>query len=270
VAALISDSSTGYQGLPAGSIQFARMSRLPNATEEGNCPPATVSCGGLHVYQIATDHLKIARDAASYNGPSALTGDDLYHIFIACDYTAWNQIPGNGGGSSATIHPLIPQAGSGTRNFFLADIVAAHGSGSATPGPCTRQVEEHDPTGIYADPSPANAIEPFSTGKLALINGGYFANAGYSGTAGNAYTPNTLTTVNGSGTYDSTRGLYVAIRNADLASTTPFQPGSTKNWAQTLFAGTSSWVAKAANAAQISAAGFTPAYIDCGVNPTSC
>ena len=63
-----------------------------------------------------------------------------------------------------------------------------------------RTVEEHDPTGIYADPSPADAIEPFSQGKITLINSGYFAN-GVNYTRhrrGNgAYTPNYLTLESG-------------------------------------------------------------------------
>ena len=270
-AALIADSGTGYQGLPTGSIQFARMSRLPNATEEGNCP-TTGACGGLHVYQFATDTLTFVKQASGFNGPSAISIDDAYHIFVLCNYTTWNQIPGNSGGSTNTIHPLIPQSGSGTRNFFMADIQAAEGLASApSPGACTRTVEEHDPTGIYADPAPADAIEPFSSGKLTLINSGYFDNAGYTNSAGHdAYTTGYLTALTGTGTYNSNRGIYVAIRNADLGSTTPFQIGGTQNFAQTLFAGPTSYIARAANAPQIAAAGFTAAYKDCGVNPTTC
>jgi ABC-type phosphate transport system substrate-binding protein len=285
VAALINDAPAsgslpagpGYQGLPNGSIQFARMSRLPNSTEIGECT-TTNSCGGLHVYQFATDNLAIAKDAANYNGPAGLSADELYHIFVTCDYTKWNQIPGNSGGSNDTIHPLIPQSGSGTRTFFLADLAAAEGiTTTLSPGPCTRTVEEHDPTGIYADPTPQDAIEPFSTGKISLINSGYFANAGYHGTLGanGAYTPGFLNTLTGTApdntpSYLSSRGLYFVIRNTDLASTTPIQVGGTQNFAQTLFAGSTSLIARASNAGLITAAGFTQSYKDCGVNPTTC
>ena len=48
------------------------------------------------------------------------------------------------------------------------------------------------------------------------------------------------------------------------------QIGGAQNWAQTLFAGGASYLARAANAPQIAAAGFTAAYKDCGVNPTTC
>lgn len=276
VAALIADSaSPGYQGLPVGSIQFARMSRLPNTTEEGNCS-TTSPCGGLHVYQAATDNLTIAHQASAYDGPAGLTLDQLYHIFVLCDYTTWNAIPGNSAGSTATIHPLIPQPGSGTRNFFLADLQAAEGlPNPPSPGSCTRVVEEHDPTGIYADSSRADAIEPFSTGKIALINSGYFHNAGYSGTLGSAFTPGFLTTLTGAPpgggtTYNSTRGLYFVVRQPDVTSTTRFQPSSAQNFAQVLFSTPTSLIARASNGPLIVAAGFTQAYKDCGINPTTC
>jgi ABC-type phosphate transport system substrate-binding protein len=285
VAALINDAPAaggqaagpGYQGLPTGSIQFARMSRLPNSTEIGECTSAN-SCGGLHVYQFATDKLVIAHNAATYNGPPGLSADELYKIFVTCDYTKWNQIPGNTSGSSETIHPLIPQSGSGTRNFFLADLATAEGiTTTLTPGTCTRTVEEHDPTGIYADPTTADAIEPFSAAKLTLINSGYFDNAGYSGSLGahGAYTKGILSTLSGAApdgktNYNSARGLYFTIRQSDLGNKTPIQAGGALNFAQTLFAGPDSLIARASNAGLITAAGFTAAYKDCGINPTTC
>lgn len=288
VAALIADGrgGPGYDGLPLGSIQYARMSRLPNATEIGDCQAGNAVCGGLHVYQIATDQLQIAHEAVGYTGATTLDAVDLEFIYN-CQGTGangdatWAELPDHPvAGDNTPIDALIPQPGSGTRNFFLTDLDNFNGTqvfnGGNSVGACTRQVEEHDPTGIYADPSPANAIEPFSVGKIALINSGYFKNAGYKGTnfADGAYTPGFLTTIGGksqpnatskTSLYSSTRGLYIAIRQPDLASTTKFQPGGTQNWAQTLFAGPTSWVARATNAAAISAAGFTPAYKDCGV-----
>ncbi|MBN9620237.1 MAG: substrate-binding domain-containing protein, partial [Actinobacteria bacterium] len=278
VAALIPDSAApGYKNLPTGSIQFARMSRLPNATEEGNCPTTTASCAGLHVFQVATDNLTIARTTAGYNGPAGLSAAGLVSIY-SCSVTKWNALTGNSSGSSDTIHPLIPQSGSGTRNFFLADLQAANGGNPVTLGSCVRTVEEHDPTGIYGDPTPGDAIEPFSTGKLALINSGYFANgAGYSGTsfAQGAYTPNFLSTLtgtapDGSASYTSTRGLYFTVRQADVIGTTPFQPGSTQTWVSALITSGASAIRSASGKAEIQAAGFTAAYKDCGINPTAC
>jgi ABC-type phosphate transport system substrate-binding protein len=282
VGALIADATggAGYEGLPLGSIQMARMSRLPNSTEENNCLP-TSSCGGLHVYQIATDNLAIASRASAFGGtnaPAGLSAQELVGIY-QCTTTAWNQLPGNSAGSTDTIHPLIPQSGSGTRNFFLADLQAANGGTAITLGSCVRTVEEHDPTGIYADPTPQDAIEPFSTGKISLINNGYFANGvnyhGSGSLTNGAYTPGFLTTLSGTPgdsnpVYNSPRGMYLVIRNPDLSIATPFQTGGTQNWANTLVGSSTSYFARSAQAPEISAAGFTQAYKDCGVNPTSC
>jgi ABC-type phosphate transport system substrate-binding protein len=280
VAALIADATggTGYQGLPAGSIQFARMSRLPNSSEEGLCP-TTGPCGGLHVYQAATDNLQIAVDAKGTDAPAGLSLAELAAIY-SCNATTWGQVGVTGANASKKIDALIPQSGSGTRNFFVADLTAADPSfvlfGTGGANSCgIRTVEEHDPTGIYADPNPADAIEPFSTGKITLINSGYFLNAGYSGTLGNAYTPGNIKTLtgaspDGSTAYSSTRGLYFVIRQPDLSISTPFQAGTTANWATTLFAGATSLIARSTNAPLIAAAGFTAAYKDCGVNPTTC
>ncbi|MGN6607219.1 MAG: substrate-binding domain-containing protein [Jatrophihabitans sp.] len=279
VAALIADGTSNYQGLPAGSIQMARMSRLPNSTEEGNCATSDPKCGGLHVYRIANDQLQIATRSAASGGtdaPAGLSAQELVGIY-QCTTTSWNQLPGNSGGSTNTIHPLIPQSGSGTRNFFLADLQAANGGTAITLGSCVRTVQEHDPTGIYADPSPADAIEPFSSGKIAMINSGYLANAGYTNSAGkNAFASGFLTTLSGTpgdsnAVYNSTRGMYVVIRNVDVAITTPFQPGGTNNWAKTFVAGgATSYFARSAQGPQIAAAGFTQAFKDCGIDPTTC
>ena len=278
-AALVADGvgGAGYQGLSLGSLQFARMSRLPNSTEIASCTAAS-PCGGLHVYQAATDALTIVHSSGTYDGPAGLSATELANIYD-CTYTKWSDIPGNSSGSTATIHALIPQSGSGTRNFFLADLVAAKPSFVLGTTCGIRTVEEHDPTGVYGDPKPADAIEPFSSGKLALINSGYFTNAGYANASGfNAYSAspnNALTALSGAApdaatSYNVSRGLYFVIRDVDLNIAAPFQTGGTGNWATVLFAGSASVIAKSANKPQIQFAGFTPAYKDCGVNPASC
>jgi hypothetical protein len=259
------------------------MSRLPNSTEISNCNANASGCGALHVYQVATDTLTIVHQASAYNGPAALSSQDLVDIYT-CAKTAWNQLPGNAGGSTATIHPLIPQSGSGTRNFFLAQIATDTGLGApVTPGSCVRTVQEHDPTGVYADSSSADAIEPFSTGKLAMINAGYFANGvGYAGTGSNssltagAYTPNYLAitsgTADGNGTanFSTVRGMYVVARQTDVTSTTPFEPGAAANAVATIITSPVSAFRSANGKSQIQQAGFTPLFKDCLTNPTTC
>jgi hypothetical protein len=64
--------------------------------------------------------------------------------------------------------------------------------------------------------------------------------------------------------------MYIAIRNADLGVTTPFQTGGSQNWAQALISSPTSYFARSAQGPEIVAAGFTQAYKDCGINPTSC
>src|SRR5262249_11746840 len=91
----------------------------------------------------------------------ALSADQLNAIY-SCSATKWTDV---GGASSATIKPLIPQVGSGTRSSFLGAI------GNPTLGGCVTAVEENDPEAIDASSSPDNAIEPMSGGRLTLFLG---------------------------------------------------------------------------------------------------
>jgi hypothetical protein len=249
----------------------------------------------LHVYQIATDSLGMAVNASATDAPTAgLSAQELVAVY-QCTTTTWNALPGNSAGSTATIHPLLPQSGSGTRNFFLAALQAANGGTAITPGACVRTVQEHDPEGIYTDPSPADAIEPFSGGKLSMLNTNvsglttsYFgdsnaANNGSSAQAAYGFAPNTVKFLATSGTagdtnpvyFDAARGIYVVLRQTDVASTTlpAFEPGSTLNWVQTLVTGNgviAGWFARTSNAPLFASAGMTQAFLDCGINPTTC
>jgi ABC-type phosphate transport system substrate-binding protein len=310
VAALNLDASgaAGYKGLPTGSIQYTRMSRLPTTAEEANCSTSG-GCGGLDVFQIATDQLQIAVQNAAFGGtdaPSALSDQELLAIYTCTGGHGgtsqgdlqWGDLAGyTGSAPTAFIDPLIPQSGSGTRTFFLNELASVNGGTAPTPGPCVRTVEEHDPTGIYGDPSPKDAIEPFSAGKLALINGTatglsspYFANgAGYAGTVGGqptpdgAYTPGYLTTLTGANGPDGHAGfnvtgrpMYIVIRHGDENSTTPVQPGSSQNWAEAFFTGgtianhsapVQPLIESGAAGLLIEEAGFTPSYKACPLNP---
>jgi ABC-type phosphate transport system substrate-binding protein len=303
VAALIDDSpglspASTYDGLPNDSIQFARMSRLPSSSSDplAACDADTTGCDGIHVYQAAIDDLAMAHVKTGYDGPSTgLSLNELATLYADNSCPTWSSLTGGADSSTNTIDALIPQSGSGTRNFFIADLTTV--DPGFTLGTCARVVEEHDPTGIYGDPHPADAIEPFSIGKLNLINSGYFENgAGYSGPAATpegAYTPGYLTfdadqgdiigctapqtctgsvvdAPDGNPVYESQRGLYFAIRQADLSSTTPLQVGGTQNFAVALFSSATSWIARSAQKPLITSAGFTQAWKDCGIDPTSC
>ncbi len=85
--------------------------------------------------------------------------------------------------STDAIVPLIPQVGSGTRSFFLGQLVPTLSS----PGTCAQVSEENDPTAIYDVANglgldPKDAIEPMSQGRLDLYLG--VNNTGTSGGIG--------------------------------------------------------------------------------------
>jgi ABC-type phosphate transport system substrate-binding protein len=242
------------------TINFVRASRLPTSAEQGAAQ--TNGWGGLHVYQFATDTLKVAvSNKVTTDAPAALTPTDLVNIYQGT-YTTWGQVPGYAGPApTAAIKPFIPQAGSGTRNFFLADLKAANNNVDVTLSSSVQTMQEHDPALIMSN---ADAVAPFSLGRFNLLNTGYLG----------ATNKNSVAVLTGTGSYSNTRGLYVIVRERDVADTTapvslsgisfPFQVGGTKNWVQTLFAGTTSWMGRSANASLINSAGVTRSYADLG------
>ncbi len=260
-------------------INFTRMSSLPTAANKQTA--VNNGWGGLHTYQFATDGLGIAVRKAGSNAPAldntANSGtnilSDLVHIYDANAtprYLKWGDIPGYTGPAPGNdIHPHVPQSGSGTRNFFLAQLQAANNNVAITLGANVVQTdEEHDPTPIAAD---ADAIAPFSSGRTTLLDSGYFG-ASFQNTVqlltGNSPTPDA------GPAYHVDRGVYFVVRERDVNDTTgvglapgcfPFQPGGTRNWVKTLFSGATSWVARSANAPLITAAGLTPNYQDLGL-----
>lgn len=261
-------SGAGIASLYTGSykvngtplVDFARGSRLPTCAE--NTAAATAGYTGLHVYKFATEHLTMGARAAGTNAPAGLTPAQLVNIYNGT-YVNWNDIPGNGGGSAAAIQPLVPQTGSGTRSTFLADLKAANGGVDVTLAASVTAVEEND----YASLANANQIAPFSNGRLALNNSGYFGAA-----ANGAVVKLTGAAPGGGAVYDNNRALYFVVRESDVTSTKKFQPGGTKNFIETLFKGGASAIASGAFASNIQAAGGNPSYADLGFGQagTSC
>lgn len=180
----------------------------------------------------------------------ALSAAQLNAIY-SCTATTWTAV---GGASTATIKPILPQVGSGTRDSFLKAING--GTTALTPGPCVTDAEENDPEAIDASGDPANAIEPMSSGRLAMYQGkdsagnplgtSYFSDPSCIYKSTNATCVSTpvlspdvkywTTGTPSSGTlFNITRNLYVYFRAADVNSNIPFQPGSKQNWVRTLF-----------------------------------
>ena len=109
ITALLNDTT--------GCIDFARSSRgkKTDGTEDG-----------LVLFAYGRDGLTVATFGTT-NAPTNLTTSQLNDIYT-CAVTNWHDIDATK--PSATIHPFLPQAGSGTRSFFLTAI------GVSAPGSC--------------------------------------------------------------------------------------------------------------------------------------
>ena len=194
INALIADGN-------AHCIDFARSSRGPQGTEAQN-------------YAF----VEFARDSLSYvtsknsRVPGTLTTQALHDLYAsaagsaACSFTAY-----------------LPQAGSGTRSFFLTSI----GLTEVTKGSCAKdswsggEVQEHNPDAIKAD---VNALAPFSVGRAIPFAADIRGNSVDDSV--NPGTRNTIATVNPANAqtpapgeasikaYD--RALYNVVRRADL------------------------------------------------------
>jgi ABC-type phosphate transport system substrate-binding protein len=155
----LENTKTTTGGSPC--IDFASSTRARSSSD-----PTTISFIGL-----AGDAVTYSTQAGSH-APAALTTADLTGIYN-CSITKWNQIPGNSGGSSATIAAMLPQSGSGIRTVFLTAL------GLTAPGSCvstsaTRQgaagagdntLQQNEGTAPSLNANKANVIFPFSVGK---------------------------------------------------------------------------------------------------------
>jgi len=203
-------------------ISFARSSSSVNATE----------AAALTQFPFAVDGLKLAvSGAVTSHAPASITAAQMVKIYDGT-YKKWNEIPGNAAGSTAFIHPYIPQSGSGTRSFFEAELKAANGgvavnfagpqSGTTYPGVAIMQ--EHDPTLVKSD---ADAIAPFSTARQATLS--------------------VPTDIHLEGGYRARRAVYDVVRDADAGS----------SWVGDLF-GTAGFWCSPAGRTEIIADGFEP------------
>ncbi|MBV9291209.1 MAG: hypothetical protein JO222_02075, partial [Frankiales bacterium] len=241
------------------------------------------------------DDLLIAAAATGSNAV-ALTPTQLVQVYqCSGGATDWHDFNSSAPVGS-TIIPEIPQSGSGTGDTFRNDLAAANGGTAVTLGSCVKTVEENDPTAITGASTPANAIAPFSSGRKALYDTapGYFkdptvAFPGPGGflssgiqllygtqTAGSCVAPTNPPGAGNSVAYCNTRGLYIAWRQSDTTASGGWQPGSSRNWVQTLFWRASgdgkSFIQTTGGQADIAAGGATPTWVDCGfgTSVTSC
>jgi hypothetical protein len=218
---------------------------------------------------IGADNFTIAQRAVAQGGSNAvaLSGFQIAQIYeCTTGYLFWDD-PLVGGHVHERIIPVLPQTSSGTYSDFNSDITAHYGFNGSY-GSCVVSGEEHDPAGITGATAPADAIEPFSPARIALINSGYFSNAGV---APNQVVGASGTPVDGHAIYSLARNIYITTRDVDVSNATPWEPGGTANWAHALFVGTTSYVAKPAGQANVAAAGFDTSggYVDCGAGDTN-
>ena len=122
--------------------------------------------------------ITLGGDAVTYttqpgtNAPAALTLADLTGIYN-CSLTAWNQIPGNSGGSSATIAAMLPQNGSGMRKVFLAAIgltapggcVSTSATQQGAAGASDNTLQQNEGVAPSLNANTANVIFPYTVAK---------------------------------------------------------------------------------------------------------
>ncbi len=262
ISAVINDTSSADP-----TVNFAASASIPTTAQGSEVP------GGLHYTQVATDTLGLATDTTT-NAPT-LTIAQLLQIYEGND-TTWTQV---GGTSTDKIIPELPPSGSSVNKTFIADLTAANGGVAPTLGSDVITVEQNDPTAITDAATPADAIVPFSEGRLNLWNGvsgdpslssssgdGYFHDptVAYPGSS-TALSPG-IKIQTGSGAYSDTLDIYAVFPQSALASTTPWQPGSKLNWAETLFSNpggsTEPYFESPAGQVLLAQAGLVPDYVD--------
>jgi ABC-type phosphate transport system substrate-binding protein len=156
----LENTKTTTGGAPC--IDFARSSRARSSTD-----PTTIS-----FINLAGDAVTVATQPGSNAPASLLTTAALTGIYN-CSITKWNQIPGNSGGSSATISAFIPQNGSGTRSFFLGALgltnpgscVSSSATRAGAAGANDNTLQENEGVAPILNKNKANVIFPFSVGK---------------------------------------------------------------------------------------------------------
>jgi len=137
------------------AIDFARSSSSLNTNEVG---------AQLYQFPFALDTLQMAvSNSTPSNAPASLTPKQIVDIYSGA-VTNWSQV----GGKPGVIAPKIPQSGSGTGDFFRAQLKTMNGGIDVSLAGTVGTVQEHDDTDIKSN---ANAVGPFSLGRAELLGG---------------------------------------------------------------------------------------------------
>jgi ABC-type phosphate transport system substrate-binding protein len=185
-------SSAGIDELQVDpNVSFARSSRGPNATGDE----------GTSFYPYAKDRLSYVYANPKSNVDPSLSASDLFDIYT-CAKTDWSDF----GMPAGHIEAKVPQAGSGTRTFFLASIGETEAQlEQAINEPddvCSvNEVEEHDPNAVIGQP---NAIAPFSFARYKILPGKIKKKLTYAADKG--------------APFNVSRNVYNVIRTADTGT----------------------------------------------------
>lgn len=229
-------SSAGINALKAdttGCIDFARSSRVNSASEDN-----------LVFIPFANDVLTYAFDAPSSNAIKNLTKAELASIYT-CTKLTWSSV--RPGSSTAAIKPRLPQAGSGTRSTFLADIAVTEAQITTAKSKAGCQlidtVQENDPAAVNGD---LNTIAPFAKSRYTVLGG--------SSTGISLSSSNTSWT----GGYALNRPVFNVVK--EVASS----PNQVPTAFRALF-GNTGYVCSSAGQTIVRAAGFTSLSQGCGL-----
>jgi len=152
--ALIAEE-TAAAGSPRGCIDIARSSGAPRGIGAGK------DTATMQYFAFALDSVGVV--STSLAAPGTISQADLLKVYN-CTFTDWSQLPGGGTGP---IQRYIPQAGSGTRTFFISDMLGGFDPTTISSASCpavNQSFEENQATQVL----PADhekAILPYSTGQ---------------------------------------------------------------------------------------------------------
>ncbi|WP_134741378.1 substrate-binding domain-containing protein [Nocardioides sp. 503] len=237
--------------------------------------------------QIATDRQLIATSTTT-NAPATISAEAILNIYKGT-WKTWGDIPGySGPAPTETIVPLLLPTDAGMWNTFVANVRKQNPGVTVTPdslraNPNSIGVQQNDPTAITALPEAQrkNAIVPFPRGRFRTLNSGYYTVTSDGSKTNNYNTENGHRTpasaagiqlldgttntdvLQASAPYGGNFAYNAIIREDDLLSDTPWQPGSTLNWVEALFYnpdGPEPFVRTPAGEALLEAAGVTPEY----------
>ena len=140
--------------LTAADLQFARSSSGIPASTSGNYSYVPLAVDAV-TYAVHTNNTTVPRNLTSADLTAIYSADNGEDVVLSTGTYTIGQA-----GTGADIVPFIPQAGSGTRSFWLSAVLDGQAQGTAVSDTYSGGiVQEHNGAVLAAVP---NAITPFS------------------------------------------------------------------------------------------------------------